>query len=895
MEENQEKSISVDRAIFDNIDNLFFLIDESGKIISYNFQVKVQLFYSDSQLAHKNIFELIQENNHDHLKQILLQIQTEGSSHSKAIELSDSFGKYTKYKLSMSLEKDSPDSGTVFIILGQKIAPPNKYANLLEFPENLLPTGLFMDKIFDESRYGIMVFDRNGFVLQVNRVIFNYWSHEMLHNYNLFEDPTFKKNGIIEKLQEVLTTRIPAQTKPFLYNTHDYDPSFPDKPIWLQVMIFTLSEDSHSPPRIVLMFRDTTERIEKEISLETHQKLLEGLLTKRALAEKTLAHISSRFVKPEAFISSHNFNAMVKDSLQEIGEFSQADEVFIIQTQDILKSTAVSLTHEWCRTPKICLKGQIQNIPFTNYSWWASLFTGDTPIVVTHDYNPGRLGPHFEDLIEAYNISTLAVYTLQFQKKIVGLVGIVSIQESLEWKESDFTVLQVFSDMLGNYFERFQTFQALSKTEAKYRTLIETTSEPIYMIDPQGIFLFTNSATAKVLGYPLSHFKSLPISSLLHPEDNILCNVAIDSMLTQTPPSSIQNLEFRLRNQKGAYLWFAVNITPVMEKDSSTLSTLSHLSHLVCVSRNVTEIKQKEREIRDHELQIQYNSVISMVSSMLISNMPDLEKKMQDILPTLGHIMPKSCNLIALLRPIPDSNQSQPEKFEMSGLWTSPEFQMDQGEFEAFLSTSLLTPLTEQLPEKLYRNLSLPSFSQSIQDQARKYQLRSILSVPIFARSQLYGILMVNSRTDYTFSQKETTLFLNVGILIGFAIQNQLDQSQKLHFYEALHDSLNAAVFIVQDNKYIYVNRAFEQLTGHSASLLYGFDNLFSHTDSSNEEVITKLRRAWAKSPRMGVSVEFEIQRPEKSIPCYITLSKGYFEGKEAIFGIITERTLPIA
>jgi PAS domain S-box-containing protein len=883
MEGNQKKSISVDRAIFDNIDNLFFLIDESGSITFSNFQVKVQLFFSDAQLANMNLFNLIHANNLDQFQNTMLQVQTNRSPQSLSVEVLNSLRIYTKYKMSISIGESSSKSGDQFIILGQKISSPTKFAHIPDFPENLFPSEFLMGKVFDESRYGIAVFDIRGNVLQVNRVILNYWDINMLQNYNFFKDPIFEKNKILEKIQQVIDTKIPAQTNPFLYNALDYDPSFPDKPIWLQVMIFTLTDDDQSPPRVVLMFRDTTEQSEKELSVEAYQKELEGLLTKRALAEKTLAHISSRFAHSEGFESMEKFNAIVEEAMQDIGEYSQADEVFIIQTLNIPTSPVVSLTHEWCKTPKICFQNEIQNIPYPNYSYWASVFPSDVPIIINRDYNPDRLGPHFEKLIEMYNISTLAVYSLKIQNEIIGLVGIVSTQESLQWTESDLTVLQVFSEMLGNYFERYQTFQALSTTEEKYRTLIETTSDLIFLLSPEGKFLFTNSATTKILGYTPLYLLSIDIASLVHPDDKTLSNSVIDTQFGQSPPQPIQNMEVRLRTKSGSYVWFAVNITPVLEKDSSALS------HLVCVSRNITEIKQKNREIRNNELQIQYTSVISMISSMLITDMPDLEKKMQDILPTLGHIMHKSCNLILLLQNFPDSSQSK--RFEIKGSWTTSDFQLDKAECEAFLSKSLFTPITEQLPEKLYRTLSLPSFSQSIQDQARPFQLRSILSVPIFVGSKLYGVLLLNSRKDYIFSQKETTLFLNVGILIGFSIQNQSIQKKKVHFYDALHDGLNSAVFIAQNNRYIYVNRAFEKLTGHSAFELYGFDNIFSLTDSSNEDVITKLRQAWGKGSQMGVSLEFEIPKPEKSIPCYITISKGYFAGKEAIFGIITEKT----
>ena len=51
------------------------------------------------------------------------------------------------------------------------------------------------------------------------------------------------------------------------YNVHDVDPTFPNNPVWVNAVGFTLTDHNGSPKRIVLMHEDISERRHTEALL----------------------------------------------------------------------------------------------------------------------------------------------------------------------------------------------------------------------------------------------------------------------------------------------------------------------------------------------------------------------------------------------------------------------------------------------------------------------------------------------------------------------------------------------------------------------------------------------------------------------------------------------------
>ena len=79
--------------------------------------------------------------------------------------------------------------------------------------------------------------------------------------------------------------------------------------------------------------------------------------------------------------------------------------------------------------------------------------------------------------------TALAVPVLSPHGRLHGYLGVEYGGRPTEWQEADSRVLSVLGDLLSTYFERRISEEALRKSEERYRTFVDTTSEAIWRIE----------------------------------------------------------------------------------------------------------------------------------------------------------------------------------------------------------------------------------------------------------------------------------------------------------------------------------------------------------------------------------------------------------------------------
>ena len=92
--------------------------------------------------------------------------------------------------------------------------------------------------------------------------------------------------------------------------------------------------------------------------------------------------------------------------------------------------------------------------------------------------------------------TALAVPVLSPQGRLHGYLGVEYGGRPTEWQEADSRVLSVLGDLLSTYFERRISEEALRKSEERYRTFVDTTSEAIWRIElAHGVSMQLDPAT----------------------------------------------------------------------------------------------------------------------------------------------------------------------------------------------------------------------------------------------------------------------------------------------------------------------------------------------------------------------------------------------------------------
>ena len=102
--------------------------------------------------------------------------------------------------------------------------------------------------------------------------------------------------------------------------------------------------------------------------------------------------------------------------------------------------------------------------------------------------------------------------------------------------------------------KRAESLLRLANSDARYRTLVETPSLGVFLMDPVGRYLYVSSKIEELTGYsPDEFYRDHKIGfRITHPDDHRIGERAFRRALLG---KSTQHQEFRLIHRKGEYRW----------------------------------------------------------------------------------------------------------------------------------------------------------------------------------------------------------------------------------------------------------------------------------------------------------------------------------------------------
>ncbi len=127
--------------------------------------------------------------------------------------------------------------------------------------------------------------------------------------------------------------------------------------------------------------------------------------------------------------------------------------------------------------------------------------------------------------------------------------------------------------------------ETLRKSEERYRALVESTEDSIYLVDKQYCYIFMNKNHLARLGFSAEEFLGRPYSNFHTEEETRKFEVAVDEVFTTG--KSMQQEHWSVRDGR----YFLRTLSPA-RKDDGTVSAVS------VISKQITERKVMEEELR---------------------------------------------------------------------------------------------------------------------------------------------------------------------------------------------------------------------------------------------------------------------------------------------------------
>jgi PAS domain S-box-containing protein len=131
--------------------------------------------------------------------------------------------------------------------------------------------------------------------------------------------------------------------------------------------------------------------------------------------------------------------------------------------------------------------------------------------------------------------------------------------------------------------------QKLAESEEKFRTIVETANEGIWVVDADRRTTYVNIRMAKMLGYSPAEMVGRSYLDFVDEEGRLQS----DRNVEQRKQGKSESYEFKLIRKDGLPLWTRVNAQPLFGKDGMFLGILSMLS-------DITDHKQGEEQLKEY-------------------------------------------------------------------------------------------------------------------------------------------------------------------------------------------------------------------------------------------------------------------------------------------------------
>jgi PAS domain S-box-containing protein len=290
---------------------------------------------------------------------------------------------------------------------------------------------------------------------------------------------------------------------------------------------------------------------------------------------------------------------------------------------------------------------------------------------------------------------------------------------------------------------------ALIEAEGKYRRIFENSKDMIYITSVGGKFIDVNQAGVEMLGY--ANRKELMNTYVkdiyLNPEDRKRFKDEI------TKKGFVKDFEVKLKRKDGSPIDCLITANIRKEEEGIIIGYEGIIKNI-----SYRKIIEKELVQKTDQLQTLYDL------SVLINQTLDLDKVLPIALDRASNLTRFEMGGIYLV----DGEKETLELKHYKGY--SPDFAekvrvLNLGEGVAGQTAQLKQPILRSIHEYPSSHL-LPFF--------KEIGVQSLVGIPLLAKGEAIGAIMLSSRSLHHLSEKEIHLLESIGNQIGLALQNAI-------------------------------------------------------------------------------------------------------------------------
>ncbi|HFE53264.1 MAG TPA: PAS domain S-box protein [Bacteroidetes bacterium] len=432
---------------------------------------------------------------------------------------------------------------------------------------------------------------------------------------------------------------------------------------------------------------------------------------------------------------------------------------------------------------------------------------------------------------------------------------------------------------------RLRMQEALRRSEAQYRTLVEMSPEGIALHDGERI-LYANAALARIVGSPsVKDLVGRRVMEFVPEEDREKIRKRIAYFLDPTRPAEIPVLEEHLLRLDGKYAH--------VEIMGRRIDVNGGHPHIQLVVRDVTERKKREeqkaaREERRRRLQ---DTLVHLATA------PELFAG--DLLVALQRLGRDTANTLAVEYVSIWLLEADGDGMRCEARYVHSRNEIVRGElFRLSGVPHYHEAIRRGLPIDAADACEDPRTADFVKGYLKEHGIRAMLDVPIRVEGKLAGVVCFeDTRPRELWYEEEINFAASVAELVGQVVASVRRRQMEMALREAdekyrvlVENSLDGT-YIYRDHHFLYVNEKIVRKTGYSREELYAMSpfDLFHPEDRPRVEEYGRRRQKGLPVPSR---YQARVVRKDGEVRhCEFSVSLIELGGRPAVQGTVRDIT----
>jgi PAS domain S-box-containing protein len=389
----------------------------------------------------------------------------------------------------------------------------------------------------------------------------------------------------------------------------------------------------------------------------------------------------------------------------------------------------------------------------------------------------------------------------------------VEISNHLFDLEGEPTVLATVRDIT----ERKQAEEAVRQSEERYRALVETAPDVVYIISDKGVFASLNPAFEAITGWARTEWLGKSFAPLLHPEDASLAVEMFQKVLRGDKPPPY---ELRILSKSGKYLVGEFTSTPYI-KDGKVAGKLG-------IVRDITERKRAEEALRQGEVRLE------KINRCLLELGPNFDSNINRLTALCGELLGATCALY---------NRLQGDLLCSIGQWQTPPGFKSEDAPAGHICYDVIRNSNNRNDVVVITNLPRTSYAES-DPNVRAHGLQTYMGCAVKCEGKAVGSLCVGYGTDYRPTDDDRRILGIIASAIGNEDTRKQAEAELNRLMTAIEQTPESVVITDTEGRILYVNPFFERVTGYSRAEVIGQNPRLL---KSNRQESAFYRELWAK------------------------------------------------